>query len=90
MDLAANEKAVHADFFNGKDAGIGVPVLIWMFLLQVMHLSNFVTSDLGHRTVKPISCAILGRQYSFYKMIAFHTTLLALAVSPVFQEKEVA
>lgn len=25
MDLAANEKAVHADFFNGKDAGIGGP-----------------------------------------------------------------
>lgn len=22
MDLAANEKAVHADFFNGKDVGI--------------------------------------------------------------------
>jgi hypothetical protein len=22
MDLAANEKAVHADFFNGKDARI--------------------------------------------------------------------
>lgn len=28
MDLAANEKAVHADFFNGKDVGAGVPVLI--------------------------------------------------------------
>lgn len=28
MDLAANEKAVHADFFNGKDAGAGVPVSI--------------------------------------------------------------
>lgn len=26
MDLAANEKAVHADFFNGKDAGIGLPI----------------------------------------------------------------
>ena len=26
MDLAANEKAVHADFFNGKDTGIGLPV----------------------------------------------------------------
>ena len=23
MDLAANEKAVHADFFNGKDAWDG-------------------------------------------------------------------
>ncbi|CAD7686696.1 unnamed protein product [Nyctereutes procyonoides] len=23
MDLAANEKAVHADFFNGEDAGVG-------------------------------------------------------------------
>lgn len=23
MDLAANEKAVHADFFNGKSASIG-------------------------------------------------------------------
>lgn len=31
MDLAANEKAVHADFFNGKDAGIGWPVLICFF-----------------------------------------------------------
>ena len=31
MDLAANEKAVHADFFNGKDAGIGLPVLICFF-----------------------------------------------------------
>lgn len=26
MDLAANEKAVHADFFNGEDTGVGLPV----------------------------------------------------------------
>uniref|UniRef100_A0A7N4PRT4 COP9 signalosome complex subunit 9 n=1 Tax=Sarcophilus harrisii TaxID=9305 RepID=A0A7N4PRT4_SARHA len=30
MDLAANEKAVHADFFNGKDADCGVTALFLM------------------------------------------------------------
>lgn len=43
MDLAANEKAVHADFFNGKGAGIGVPALIQVFRLQAVQWSDFVT-----------------------------------------------
>uniref|UniRef100_A0A673T053 COP9 signalosome complex subunit 9 n=1 Tax=Suricata suricatta TaxID=37032 RepID=A0A673T053_SURSU len=44
MDLAANEKAVHADFFNGKDTGMGVPVLI---RVSVVSVTSRMLCDVG-------------------------------------------
>uniref|UniRef100_A0A8C3I2M8 COP9 signalosome complex subunit 9 n=1 Tax=Chrysemys picta bellii TaxID=8478 RepID=A0A8C3I2M8_CHRPI len=39
MDLAANEKAVHADFFNGKAIQhISVPVLLYFYILVFLYL----------------------------------------------------
>lgn len=50
MDLAANEKAVHADFFNGK----WVPGLVRTFLCRGQLCA---VGNLDHGTVWPGPCS---------------------------------
>lgn len=60
MDLAANEKAVHADFFNGKDAGNGDSSLD-LSVSCVCVLNSGVLcamTDWAHGTGKPRCSAV--------------------------------
>lgn len=73
MDLATNEKAVHADFFNGEDAGVGLPV------------SAFVSSaGYGVEQLREMSHVGCGRPLSFLD----RPVQLWEIGSPIFQEGE--
>lgn len=56
MDLAANEKAVHADFFNGKDAGIGDSSFSLNVSFVCYTVEDCGVTDWGRGTGKPDAC----------------------------------
>lgn len=86
MDLAANEKAVHADFFNGKAAGSGASVNQSMSAAGCAVERRCDTNDLDHGTVKP-GPVLFSEHSALCRTSAWP---LALAVSSGIQKEKIA